>query len=437
MQQEIIRILLVDDKVELRQNIRRLLSFEDAIEIVGEASNGQEAIEAARKTRPDLILMDINMPVMDGIQATEFISLEMPEITIIMMSVQGEQEYIRKAMKAGARDFLVKPFSNDDLIDTIKSVYRADMRRRSMHQQAAAATAPAAAPGGAAPVAASVPQEAKQGDIVTVFSTKGGVGKTTIVLNLAIAVQKLSGKKVCVVDCDLQFGDVAIMLNLAPQRTITNLVEEPPPWTADLVTEYMTKHEVSGIDVLLGPAKPEYAETVQVEHIEQALTLLKERYDYVFVDSSPLFRNIELAILDLSTIIMVVVSLELSAIKNIKLCLELLNNLNYNPEKIKLILNRGYPPMGGIEVNDVQNGLRREVISLIPSAGKEVVSSLNKGTPFMLTDSSSDLAKSFYKLAELIVGETGGTVQSQDGGGEKKQSSNLFGRFTGIFSSSS
>ena len=436
MQQEIIRILLVDDKVELRQNIRRLLSFEDAIEIVGEASNGQEAIEAARKTRPDLILMDINMPVMDGIQATEFISLEMPEITIIMMSVQGEQEYIRKAMKAGARDFLVKPFSNDDLIDTIKSVYRADMRRRSMHQQAAAAAAPAAAPG-AAPAAAAVPQEAKQGDIVTVFSTKGGVGKTTIVLNLAIAVQKLSGKKVCVVDCDLQFGDVAIMLNLAPQRTITNLVEEPPPWTADLVTEYMTKHEVSGIDVLLGPAKPEYAETVQVEHIEQALTLLKERYDYVFVDSSPLFRNIELAILDLSTIIMVVVSLELSAIKNIKLCLELLNNLNYNPEKIKLILNRGYPPMGGIEVNDVQNGLRREVISLIPSAGKEVVSSLNKGTPFMLTDSSSDLAKSFYKLAELIVGETGGTVQSQDGGGgEKKQSSNLFGRFTGIFSSS-
>jgi len=431
MQQEIIRILLVDDKVELRQNIRRLLSFEDAIEIVGEASNGQEAIEAARKTRPDLILMDINMPVMDGIQATEFISLEMPEITIIMMSVQGEQEYIRKAMKAGARDFLVKPFSNDDLIDTIKSVYRADMRRRTMHTQAPAATP---APG-AAPMAAAVPQEAKQGDIVTVFSTKGGVGKTTIVLNLAIAVSKLSGKKCCVVDCDLQFGDVAIMLNLAPQRTITNLVEEPPPWTADLVTEYMTKHEISGIDVLLGPAKPEYAETVQVEHIEQALTLLKERYDYVFVDSSPLFRNIELAILDLSTIIMVVVSLELSAIKNIKLCLELLNNLNYNPEKIKLILNRGYPPMGGIEVNDVQNGLRREVISLIPSAGKEVVSSLNKGTPFMLTDTSSDLAKSFFKLAEIVVGETGGHVQKQDQA--EKKGTNLFGRFTGIFSSSS
>ena len=269
-------------------------------------------------------------------------------------------------------------------------------------------------------------------------SGDGGVGKTTIVLNLAIALKKLTGKRICVVDCDLQFGDVAIMLNLVPQKTLTNLVEEPPPWSPELVEEYVTHHDISGIDVLLGPSKPEYAETVQGEHIEQTLTLLKERYDYVFVDTSPLFRNTELSILDLSAVILVVVSLELSAIKNIKLCLELLNNLNYNPEKIKLILNRGYPPMGGIEVNDVQNGLRREVVSLIPSAGKEVVSSLNKGTPFMLTDSSSDLAKSFYKLAELVVSETGGVLPgapAQDG--NKKEASNLFGRFTGIFSSSS
>lgn len=429
---EIIRILLVDDKVELRQNIRRLLSFEDAIEIVGEASNGQEAIEVAKQTRPDMILMDINMPVMDGIQATEIISLEMPEITIIMMSVQGEQEYIRKAMKAGARDFLVKPFSNDDLIDTIKSVYRADRRRREMHQ---VPNAPAGAPAGApvVPGAPAAPQPSKQGEIITVFSTKGGVGKTTLVLNLAITAAKLSNKKIAVVDGDLQFGDVAIMLNLQPTRTITNLVEEPPPWTSDLVQEYMTHHEPSGIDVLLGPSKPEYAETVQVEHVEQALQLLKEKYDYVFVDTSPLFRNIELAILDMSAMIFVVVSLELSAIKNIKLCLELLGNLNYNTEKIKLVLNRGYPPMGGIEVTDVQNGLRREVISLIPSAGKEVVSSLNKGSPFMLTDTSSDLAKAFIKLAQLIVGEDG--AGGPDPNEQKK--TNIFGRFTGIFSTSS
>lgn len=472
MTSEVIRLLLVDDKVELRQNIRRLLSFEDSIEIVGEASNGQEAIESCRSTRPALVLMDINMPVMDGIQATEIISMEMPEITIIMMSVQGEQEYIRKAMKAGARDFLVKPFSNDDLIDTIKSVFKANQRRSHLAapppvpqppQPAAPAPAPPpvpqavpqavpappqpaapyppqpppqsgvpapppaapAPPPQAAPVQPAAPMGPAQGEIITMFSTKGGVGKTTIALNLAITVKRLTGRRVCVVDSDLQFGDAAIMLNLQPQKTLHNLAEEPPPWTADLVSEYITHHEPSGIDVLLAPAKPEYAETVQVEHIEEALRLLKERYDYIFVDTSPFFRNVELSVLDLSTLIFVVVTLELSAIKSIKLCLELLNSLNYPEDKIRLVLNRGYPPMGGIEVNDVQNGLRKEVVSLIPSAGKEVVSALNKGTPFMIQDGNSDLVKAFNKLAELVAPTQGAGDKGQAGGG------GVFGRLFG------
>lgn len=420
MSSEVVRLLLVDDKVELRQNIRRLLSFEDSIEIVGEASNGQEAIEVCRQTRPALVLMDINMPVMDGIQATEIISLEMPEVTIIMMSVQGEQEYIRKAMKAGARDFLVKPFSNDDLIDTIKSVYKANQRRSQLAAppppQPGVPPAGAPQPGYPPQAVPQAPPQPASGEIISLFSTKGGVGKTTIALNLAITVKKLTGKRVAVFDFDLQFGDVAIMLNLQPNKTLHNLAEEPPPWTPELVRDYMTTHEPSGVDVLLAPAKPEFAETVTGEHVEEVVKLLKDQYDYIFIDTSPFFRNIELAVLDLSALIFVVVTLELSAIKSIKLCLELLNNLNYNQEKIKLILNRGYPPMGGIEVNDVQNGLRKEVVSLIPSAGKEVVSALNKGTPFMLTDQASDLAKSFYKLAELIAGPAGGDANANSGG---------------------
>ncbi len=261
---------------------------------------------------------------------------------------------------------------------------------------------------------------------MTLFSTKGGAGKTTIGLNLAITVKRLTGKRVIFVDADLQFGDAAIMLNLQPQKTLHNLTEEPPPWTSDLVCEYITHHEPSGIDVLLAPAKPEFAESVQVEHIEEVLRLLKERYDYIFVDTSPVFRNTELAVLDLSTMIFVIVTLELSAIKSIKLCLELLGNLNYPNEKIKLILNRGYPPMGGIEVNDVQNGLRKEVVSLIPSAGKEVVSALNKGTPFMLTDQNSDLSKAFNKLAELVA-----PVQTNAGGDASGGASGVFGRLFG------
>ncbi len=422
MPAESIRILLADDKIELRQNIKRLLSFEESIEVVGEASNGQEAIDVAKICRPDLLIMDINMPVIDGITATEIITSELPSVSVILTSVQGDQEFIRKAMKAGARDFLIKPFSNDELIDTIKSVFKSDQRKRQLY------TAPTA--GAAEGTGTARAKGKKEGEVVTLFATKGGVGKTTVLLNLAVTLSKYGGYKVAVVDFDLQFGDVAIMLNLIPSRNVISLLEEPPPWTSNVVLDYMIPHEQSGIEVLLAPSRPEYAEIVQVEHIEQTLMLLREQYDYILVDTSSMFRNIELSVLDASQQILVVTTLELSAIKDMKLCLDLLANLNYNPDKIRLVLNRGKPNVGGITYEDVQSGLKKEISALIPTEGRICIEAINKGTPFMLNDTSSELAVSFLKLAEIVTGQK---VRSSEPA-TAKAGGGLFDRFSSIFS---
>lgn len=422
MASETIRIVLADDKVELRQNIKRLLSFEESIEVVGEASNGQEAIDVAKITRPDIVMMDLNMPVIDGISATEMITSEMPDISVILTSVQGDQEFIRKAMKAGARDFLIKPFSNDELIETIKSVFKSDQKKRQLYQ-----VAPGAAPG-----ESTVRRGGKkQGDVITFFSTKGGVGKSTLVANLAVTLAKHTPHKIAVVDFDLQFGDIALMLNLVPSRNIISLLEEPPPWTSNVVLEYMIPHQQSGVEVLLAPSRPEYAEIVQVEHIEQTLMLLKEQYDIILVDTSSMFRNIELAILDASQQIMVVATLELSAIKDIKLCLDLLHNLNYSPDRIKLVLNKGKPPVGGIQYEDVQSGLKKDINVVIPTNGRECIEAINKGTPFCLGEPSSEMAQAFLRLSEICLGEK---LQGSRVGTEGGDKGSLFDKFSQMFS---
>ena len=415
----IIRVLLVDDKIELRQNIKRLLSFDEAIEIVGEAGNGREAIEQARKTRPDLILMDLNMPVMDGIQATEVIARELPEICSVMMSVQGENQYIRRAMQAGARDYLVKPFSNAELVDTIKNVYQSYTPQRELLQQQQVATAP--------------PEQRpiKKGEVFTVFGTKGGSGRTTLALNLAVALKRVTQTRVCIVDCDLQFGDVGLMLNLHEQINLCDLISEPPPWTSAQVAQYVISHNAAGIDVLLGPPKPEYAETVEVEHVEQAIKLLQENYDYIIVDTSPQFRSLELAILDMSALIFVLLTPEMSSIKCNKLCLDLLLSLNYDTEKIKVVLNKGFPTMGGIGIDEVQRALQLEVESIIPSAGKQVLRSINKGIPFMVEDQTSDLAKAYFKLAKIAVRATDGILPDK---GARRKRNSLFDTLKDIFS---
>src|SRR5437899_1621300 len=154
-----IRVLIVDDIPETRDHLTKLLGFESDIEVVAAASSGAEALELAGRLLPDVVLMDINMPDMDGITATERLSSQIPTLSVVMMSVQGEADYLRRSMLAGAREFLVKPFSSDELTGSIRQVYARDREKASR----IVAAAPAARP-----------EEEVDGQIIAIFSPKGG-----------------------------------------------------------------------------------------------------------------------------------------------------------------------------------------------------------------------------------------------------------------------
>src|ERR1700682_3550693 len=174
---EKIRILVVDDIAETRENLGKLIGFESDMVIVASAGGGQEAVEFAKKERPDVILMDINMPDMDGITATEIIANTVPESPIIMMSVQGVKDYLRRSMLAGAREFLVKPFSADELVNAIRHVHELEKVKRSRYQQAAPAPTFAGGGGGAGGQSLTAVLQPRRGKIITFFSPKGGVGR--------------------------------------------------------------------------------------------------------------------------------------------------------------------------------------------------------------------------------------------------------------------
>src|SRR3954467_3131679 len=196
-----IRVLIVDDIPETRDHLSKLLGFESDIEVVGAASSGREAIEMARQLTPDVVLMDINMPDMDGISATERLSAEVPSAAVVMMSVQGEADYLRRSMLAGAREFLVKPFSSDELTGSIRQVYT-----REREKQSRIVVQPVAVPSAPAPIAMGADREpGEPGRVVAVFGPKGGVGRTTLAVNLAVAAATELGQRTCLVDASFQF----------------------------------------------------------------------------------------------------------------------------------------------------------------------------------------------------------------------------------------
>src|SRR5215208_4789799 len=212
-----IRVLIVDDIPETRDHLTKLLEFEGDIEVVGAASSGAQALQLAVQLTPDVVLMDINMPDMDGITATEQLAQTAPAAAVIMMSVQGEADYLRRSMLAGAREFLVKPFSSDELTASIRQVWTREKDKQTRY----------------APVVATTSGNGRNDDgsgdpanVVAVFSPKGGVGRTTIAVNLAVAAAQ-SGKKVALVDASFQFGDVGVLLNLNPRnKSIADLAHE-------------------------------------------------------------------------------------------------------------------------------------------------------------------------------------------------------------------
>jgi pilus assembly protein CpaE len=384
---EKIRIMLVDDTAATRKNLRKLLQLEDDIEVVGEASNGEEALIRAKQLQPDLVLMDINMPVMNGIQATEIMTVELPQVAIIILSIQGEGEYLRKAMAAGAREYLTKPPGTAEMLQTIHRVYELEQKRRL--NQSSLLNSPAL-------------KQPHPGKIIAVFSTKGGAGKSTIAVNLAVAITKLTGKKTVIIDLNLQFGDIAMLFDLIPRRTISDLVGDPEHLDPKVLENYLINHS-SGVKVLPAPLRPELADAVCGKHIEGILKALKNDYDYIIIDTNHSFDDITLASLDAADFILMIAALDVLTIKNVKLATEVMTSLHYETAKIKLILNRSSLETG-LSPHDLAGSLSFPITFSIPNDEKIAIGACNRGIPFVVNDPKAPISEAILELSRELLG---------------------------------
>ncbi len=414
-----IRVLVVDDIPETRDHLTKLLSFEADIDVVGSASSGREALEVAAKLLPDVVLMDINMPDMDGIAATEQLASTVPSAAVVMMSVQGEADYLRRSMLAGAREFLVKPFSSDELTSSIRQVHARE--REKLSRMAAAAPASPATPATPTPGGGG----GHDGLVVAVFSPKGGVGRTTVAVNLAVAAATELGKRVVIVDGSFQFGDVGVLLNLNPKsKSIADLAPELEAGEVESLDSFVINHS-AGVRVLLAPPSPEMADLVTPSGIKKVLEGLRLDHDLVVVDCTAYFNDTTLAILDVADIILTMLSLEITSIKNMRLFLEVAEQLGYESGKVRLILNRADSTLG-IRVTDVENSIGRKVDETIVSDGRSVVYALNRGVPFFLSNREAQVSQDILRLARTVVGDRTSVASADDKAAKAQQKKSLF-----------
>jgi pilus assembly protein CpaE len=395
-----IRVLIVDDITETRDNLEKLLFFEKDIEVVAKAGTGREAVAMAKQFQPDVVLMDINMPDMDGIAATEALLSQVPTTQVIMMSVQGEQDYLRRSMLAGAREFLIKPISAEDLYNAIRHVHRLQTTQRRY-----VPVGPGEQGGGEA--------GGPQGQVVAVFSPKGGVGTSTIAANLAVALRQLTNKKVVLVDGNLIFGDLGVIMNLVSSKTIADLSNRIAELDRELLNDILITHTTQ-VRVLLAPPNPQTGELVTSDHLRAIVEQLRKDFDYVVVDTQSSFQDRALAVLDLADRIVTLMTLEMPCIKNIKLFLEVAELLEYPAEKVLLVLNKADNRLG-IRVENVEENIQHKVALQITNATHEMTLAVNQGVPLVIGKRGHQAAKDIFALANLISNSRGGaTVKAGD-----------------------
>lgn len=388
-----IRVLIVDDNAETRENIRKLLQFESNIEVVGTAKSGREAIQLSQEITPDVVLMDINMPDMDGIAATEEIRKRTPSIQVVILSVQGDQNYMRRAMLVGARDFLTKPPMPDDLTAAIRRA--GAVAREEREKRAQAYVTPA---GGITQPLAGV--RMTPGKVIMVYSPKGGTGCTTLAVNLALTLHN-DETRTMLVDANMQFGDVAVFMNVQGKNTILDLAPRADELDPDIVEEVLIKHAASGLHIITGPTRPEHAEKVTAGQFSQVLKYLRQLYAYVVVDTCTSLNDISLSVLDVSDVIVLVATQDIPSIKNSRLFLDLMITMGIPLDKIAFVMNR-YDKRIAITPEKVAENLKQEVVAVIPLDERVVISSVNRGVPFVLDNKTQPSARGVFALAEAL-----------------------------------
>lgn len=378
-----VNILIVDDNDKARAKLIDQLRYPD-INIVGESPFGNAAVSWASRLDVDVIIVAVEEPVVRGLRTIDLLTSGETNWPIVAVSSRNNRESMRKAMLAGARDYLVLPASEADVRKSVMLVYQREQERRGNPDGSAGGNV--------------------HGTMIAIFGVKGGIGKTVTAVNIAAGIAQGTRNRVALVDADTQFGDCAVMLDLVPERTIVDAAGEVDPATPNLIEPYLTDHP-SRLSLLAAPLSPGDANQVTPELVGNALKSLAATHDFVIIDTSPQIDAITALIIDLSSIVLVVVTPEVPSVRRTRAALDLLEAAGYSRDKIKLVLNRS-TKKAEVPTAELEEALGYPIYAEIPE-DRAIARAITTGMPVVVSNAKSDAGRAFIGLGRKLAGVTG------------------------------
>lgn len=305
-----------------------------------------------------------------------------PVLVLMLVAEEVTSDLLRRGMRAGVSDVLEAPLDEPKIEAAIEQFGHDVLKRQSV----------VAKP--------NAPMESTHGRLITITSAKGGSGKTVVATNLALLLNRIPDTKVCLVDADLQFGDVCLVLQLEPRFTMVNAAHELHHLDAELLDSLLTEHP-SGLKVLAAPLEPAFADDITTTGLMQMIDVLLENYRYVIIDTASMLDELILSLFEKSDDILMIVDMDLPSVKNAKLALETMRLLKFSTANVKLVMNRSNAK-ARLDNKEIENALKMRISAAVPSDAV-VAASVNEGRPVVETDPKSKVAKGFESVAALIA----------------------------------
>jgi pilus assembly protein CpaE len=354
------------------QDLTKALSAHAEIELVGASEDIRNAAGTLTGGHLQVVLHATRSATLP---ADELAAIrEHTQAAVILLASGEAKQLLDEALDADVADVLLLPQLTDNVVFAVRKTAHAGRRSQGT--------------------------AAGRGRVLTVFSPKGGTGKTVTATNVAAAFAKYSRRRTLLLDLDLQFGDAAIMLSIEPEKTIYDLVVAPGELDPEKLAGYTTRHS-SGLDILPAPIRPEDAELVTETKLARLLEVARESYDAIVVDTSPFFHGPMLATLDRTDELLLVSSLDVPTIKNVRLSLQTLELLSFPTKRIKVVLNRANSNVG-LKRTEVEAALEMKVSFEVPS-DRAIPISVNRGAPAVISEANSEVARALRQMADALL----------------------------------
>ena len=371
-----------------------VIKLEQDMACLGVVRDLAQSLDTLDRLAPEVILVDIGSGILQRTEILNRLAAPASGAAIIVVAMLGEVDMVRQAMLHGAQGFLLKPFSEAELLSSIRQAYELVLQRRAEMPK-----------GAIAPQAESI----RRAEVVAVFSPKGGVGCTTVAINLAVALKAITNKSTILLDGDLRFGDIDTALNISSATNIGTLVSQLDEMDNQLLNRSLIPHK-SGVRVVVAPPHLDMADAIRPEHLRKLLVRLSELDEgYVVVDAWSSLDDCTLSILDKCQQLVVITTPQVTAMRDVHRFLEVLQLLGYGRSRTQLVLNHCYH-RSEVRVKDLERALGHPIVQEIEYAPNQVTASLNRGVPLVQEYGDSGAARSIMHLAQLIVDNTNAQV---------------------------